>query len=1103
MLEFTGHLDVWNGALLALLFAVATWLVYRREARHAPRFRLLLPIIRVMVVCLIIFMLTGPSLRHRRHIGEPGRIIVFIDGSESMAMTDGHMEIARKMLIARSGGRLAPRSINTDLHDVAQKLRNGRLAVEEAIAGPDRLNLRALATAFHASLKSLHDEIEQLDLSALPQDSRSATGSILREYWLDLPGETIGDFTGHPRFHAPPTGSHAATTFEAPANLGDHYATRFRGYIHPPIDGRYTFFLACDGPGELWLSTGEDVTARERIARVTTATKRWEWKAGESQSAPITLAGGRRYYIEAIHKEATGEDHLAVGWQLPIGAMERPIPGKRLSPFAAAQGATPQLQRESMMQSLRVELIEPIESFLSRSDIDDASSRRNMTDLTALASVARRWELSLESLFESKARALAESGDESIAAALAKVDQMSRWERTAALLLGEEGLIRRLESKHQIDLYATRDRGAVLLWSSQRQPTRPGSLEEPTWAPMTDLALGLGDHVAPSFTAAATTGNGESTIEQRTAVILFSDGRHNHEASDPMAMASALGRRRIPLHTVGLGSLTRPQDLAVRSIEGPDSVFHEDRIQGEVVLDDDMPPGKPFIVRIEMGNREIWRKNMVTERGGLRRLPFDFAVKELLPHTSPRSEAGVRQLSIPLKFTASVTSIEGESEKGNNTAQMTVHAVTEPRRMLIIDGRPRWETRYLRNLFARDQRWQVNTLLAGVSEIADHWRRGEESGAFPRDLQTLYKYDVIIFGDLPAGMLMPDELERLRDFVGERGGGMIFIDGQRGHLRRYADTPLGELLPIEWLQTTDADEVRQPTRLKLTATGQAATPLRLAPDEMENAALWQELQPPHWLASIRALPGASTLAQAVVVDQSQPAIVQRSYGAGQVIYMAFDESWRWRYEVADRHHTRFWNQLARHIAEQPYAVQDQFVKLDAGGATYRPGDKAEIRARLRDRDGKPMPGAKVGALLFRDGRKIATMPLETGDNKSGSFRGQSPPLEPGQYEVGLSVAGLEDSQLKARAKFSVETPLSIERRAVTMDEATLQGMAARAYGRYYREEDLPRLIERLEPTSGGRIIVTETQLWRSYWWFVPIMLLLTMEWLLRKRAGLL
>src|SRR6185369_14615417 len=51
------------------------------------------------------------------------------------------------------------------------------------------------------------------------------------------------------------------------------------------------------------------------------------------KSAPISLAAGQKYYIEALHKEGGGGDCIAVGWQLPSGVYERPIPGSRLEAF--------------------------------------------------------------------------------------------------------------------------------------------------------------------------------------------------------------------------------------------------------------------------------------------------------------------------------------------------------------------------------------------------------------------------------------------------------------------------------------------------------------------------------------------------------------------------------------------------------------------------------------------------------------------------------------------------------------------------------------------------------------------------------------------------
>ncbi len=63
-------------------------------------------------------------------------------------------------------------------------------------------------------------------------------------------------------------------------------------------------------------------------------------------------------------------------------------------------------------------------------------------------------------------------------------------------------------------------------------------------------------------------------------------------------------------------------------------------------------------------------------------------------------------------------------------------------------------------------------------------------------------------------------------------------------------------------------------------------------------------------------------------------------------------------------------------------------------------------------------------------------------------------------------------------------------------------MAAESGGAYFREEDTQALADRLRPFSDGRIIEREVVLWQSFWWFVPLVALLTLEWVLRKRAGL-
>jgi hypothetical protein len=163
----------------------------------------------------------------------------------------------------------------------------------------------------------------------------AVTGSILREWWLGIPGADVSALLASPAYPHKPSGSELVTLLEGPTNWGDNYGTRIRGYLHPPQNGAYTFWATADDSCDVYLSLSDDPVQKQRIASVPSATQRRNWDAGQ-KAGPIQLFRGKRYYIEVLHKEAIADDHVAVGWQLPDGTLERPIPGKRLSPWTGA-----------------------------------------------------------------------------------------------------------------------------------------------------------------------------------------------------------------------------------------------------------------------------------------------------------------------------------------------------------------------------------------------------------------------------------------------------------------------------------------------------------------------------------------------------------------------------------------------------------------------------------------------------------------------------------------------------------------------------------------------------------------------------------------------
>lgn len=165
------------------------------------------------------------------------------------------------------------------------------------------------------------------------------TGRILREYWTNLPGEYfVTALTSSPDFPAHPSGRDYLTRFEAPSHWGKNYGARICGYLHPPVTGAYTFWIAAGDGAELWLSP-DDNPRHKQPAGFSDGEVPHDWTHNRGQqSASVWLVAGRKYYIESLQKQGTKKaDHLSVAWQGPRRQREI-IPGEFLSPFLPKPG---------------------------------------------------------------------------------------------------------------------------------------------------------------------------------------------------------------------------------------------------------------------------------------------------------------------------------------------------------------------------------------------------------------------------------------------------------------------------------------------------------------------------------------------------------------------------------------------------------------------------------------------------------------------------------------------------------------------------------------------------------------------------------------------
>jgi hypothetical protein len=247
---------------------------------------------------------------------------------------------------------------------------------------------------------------------------------------------------------------------------------------------------------------------------------------------------------------------------------------------------------ESMVSRFREEILAPAQTLAARRE--DGDPAKNPRGAPGAPDRGGNWERELREAFSNYAsrdrrvaRSRGRGGDPEVrrAAALEAVEAM--------LTSGTKTLLEKIAEKHHVELLALNGKNAQPIWSSGAD-----DLRRPTQVPRA-LAGIRRRRRRTSPTASNRITDKEA---ERIAAVLISDGQHN-EGSSPLAAAKMLGNRQIPIYSVGVGSTALPDDLALLQVKTPTAVFYKDRVKGEVVIKDDMPPGRPFTVKVECAAR--------------------------------------------------------------------------------------------------------------------------------------------------------------------------------------------------------------------------------------------------------------------------------------------------------------------------------------------------------------------------------------------------------------------------------------------------------------------------------------------------------------------
>ena len=104
----------------------------------------------------------------------------------------------------------------------------------------------------------------------------------------------------------------------------ENYGSRSSGFFTAPSSGFYRFFLTSDDNSQLYMNTNATDSANpagKALIAFLNGARTYYTNNDASMSTNIYLSFGQRYYMEALQKEGTGGDYLAVAYRIvPDGA---------------------------------------------------------------------------------------------------------------------------------------------------------------------------------------------------------------------------------------------------------------------------------------------------------------------------------------------------------------------------------------------------------------------------------------------------------------------------------------------------------------------------------------------------------------------------------------------------------------------------------------------------------------------------------------------------------------------------------------------------------------------------------------------------------------
>lgn len=592
----------------------------------------------------------------------------------------------------------------------------------------------------------------------------------------------------------------------------------------------------------------------------------------------------------------------------------------------------------------------------------------------------------------------------------------------------------------------------------------------------------------------------EGAGEPLGAVVLVSDGAESGERI-PVSAFRELGVR---VHVVAVGARAANPDVAITSVKADAAAFLRQQAEVEVELHQSPAQGGTVPVTLRKGGELVAEVSAQLDSRGRGKVVIPFDVRDL--------GRAVYTVHIPVH--------EGDSVPENNVRSFLMNVSRERMRVLLVCGRPGWDSHFLRSFLKG--RPSIDLISFFILRTANDMSMASPDELslipFPTDelfREHLHSFDLVVFQDFNYGPYqMARYLPRVADYV-KKGGSFAMLGGELSFgPGGYANTPIAEILPVELNAVGPGVDVQ--SFKPMLASHTASHPLvSLVPDAQSNARLWQDLAP---LAGSNVFgaprPGSAVLLEHPTLpgaapggESSMPVLVIGQAGQGRTLALSVDSSYRWGFTTAGTTgdssvYERFWDRAIRWLTHDPLLEPS---RIDTDAESYAPGTTVRVEMLLRGPDYRALAEGSVrlelrsghgrrGADLQGDVKDVQDVDLRVHAGGYTAARVEAPE-SPGAYQLVL----LHDDRILAEQAFVVE--IGGEELSHPLPDPERLAAIADATGGEFFNGEAPKAAG-LERTTMS-FVAGRTLMPLSFsTFFIAFAASCFAEWALRRRLGL-